>query len=497
MLLTPLLWRGVGSEALAQNKDSFWVFGDSAGINFSTQPFSTLATPARAQGGSASICDSAGQLLFYARPVTDLNLIDFNGLVYNRNLQIMPNGDSIICEGFYKELKIIPMPLQQNKCYLFSNDVVNNLGFYYSVVDMSLNGGYGDIVQKNIIVTPSQYIDAITAVRHANGRDWWLVMHNSEVTNGRKDFYVYLISSTGISSPMHQQIGSLHKTGFADIRFSPDGSRLVAINYFGLIELFDFDRCTGVLSNPQLISTANGNPQKIYFGCSFSTNSNVLYVSVTDNIIDPNDSLRLYQFDLLAPNIAASKITIYNAVVPASGGMQALGPDGKIYWSCLYKYGYPYADSVRNMYNENLSVINYPDSLGLACDFQPFSFYLGGKRCYWGLPNNANYELGAVSGSVCDSLGLAVNEIETPPPKLFIYYHSAWQTAFINAQGLKGKNYSMQVYDLMGNRIYKEEGKLNSAYYTRDLHIADYAGGMYVVRISTNKEQLSGKFVKQ
>jgi hypothetical protein len=35
---------------------------------------------------------------------------------------------------------------------------------------------------------------------------------------------------------------------------------------------------------------------------------------------------------------------------------------------------------------------------------QPFSFYLGGKRTYHGLPNNPNYELGPLAGSICDTL---------------------------------------------------------------------------------------------
>lgn len=61
--------------------------------------------------------------------------------------------------------------------------------------------------------------------------------------------------------------------------------------------------------------------------------------------------------------------------------------------------------------NENLGVINLPDSPGLACNFQPWSFYLGGKRTYWGLPNNPDYELGPVTGSICDTL-TGINYIE-------------------------------------------------------------------------------------
>ncbi|MBL0052930.1 MAG: hypothetical protein IPP29_16155 [Bacteroidetes bacterium] len=84
---------------------------------------------------------------------------------------------------------------------------------------------------------------------------------------------------------------------------------------------------------------------------------------------------------------------------PIGTGALLLAPDDKIYFARAYEsqsafFYIPYADSMRNYINENLSVINEPDSLGVKCDYQPFSFYLGGKRTYYGLPNNPNYELG-------------------------------------------------------------------------------------------------------
>jgi len=43
--------------------------------------------------------------------------------------------------------------------------------------------------------------------------------------------------------------------------------------------------------------------------------------------------------------------------------------------------------------------------------------------------------------------------------ELYIWYNNEWQTTFINAQHLKGINYLLQVYDLTGRNILKEEGK--------------------------------------
>ena len=124
------------------------------------------------------------------------------------------------------------------------------------------------------------------------------------------------------------------------------------------------------------------------------------------------------------------------------------------------------------------------------------SVLLSGKRTYWGLPNNPDYELGAVTGNVCDSLtGIKNNEQEIKN-ELFVYYNSSWQKAFINAKGLKGRNAKMSVNDLLGNVVYTEEVKLSSQYFTRDLNMAAFAKGMYIVNFVTDKERLVKKFIK-
>jgi len=218
-------------------------------------------------------------------------------------------------------------------------------------------------------------------------------------------------------------------------------------------------------------------------------------VSNTNNIF--GDSLSLYQYDLTAVNIAQSRQTIYKQPVPASGGLHALGPDGKIYISCLYEYGYPYADTIHNVYSDNLSVINYPDNLGVACDFQPFSFNLGGRRAYWGLPNNPNYEAGTWQGSPCDTLtGIDESGIQLPP-RINVFFHPGFEILFVNANNLTGKQYQMTVYDMNSKIVINESGSLNSEFYTKDVTFIGKSAGLYVVAFRTEKENLVSKFIKE
>ncbi|MBL0074056.1 MAG: hypothetical protein IPP34_20565 [Bacteroidetes bacterium] len=47
-----------------------------------------------------------------------------------------------------------------------------------SIVDLDLNGGLGSVILKNYpIISDTLNCGKITATRHANGRDWWVVCH--------------------------------------------------------------------------------------------------------------------------------------------------------------------------------------------------------------------------------------------------------------------------------------------------------------------------------
>ncbi|MBL0341081.1 MAG: hypothetical protein IPP71_09230 [Bacteroidetes bacterium] len=67
----------------------------------------------------------------------------------------------------------------------------------------------------------------------------------------------------------------------------------------------------------------------------------------------------------------------------------------------MMEFSLSISDSVTSIYSWNLSVINYPDSAGSACDFSPLVFTWEEMETYWGLPNNPEYDLGALDGSPC------------------------------------------------------------------------------------------------
>ena len=475
-----------------------WCFGDSAGIDFNTPSNPVFFTNSVVSRGTAvSISDTYGSLQFYAHTVSGAGGIT-TGKIWNKNNQLLANGDSISGGGWYHEMVILPDPADDSLFYLFSIGVSFDYGLKYSKIDLRGDNGLGEVVQKNVSLVDSMFImDGLTAIKHGNGRDWWLVCR-PYVNPGPvywNSWYTYLITPSGISQQFIQNVGSLNTNGFGRICVNKEGSKLCFVNTISMIELYDFDRCTGTISNPVNIEQQDINGvYQFYWTCQFSPSGRYLYVG--SNAL----TSKLYQFDTWASPIDSSKTLLWQTSFPKfTMGDLKLAPDNKIYLSMCYvdTFGtyFPYLPAMYNSYNMNLSVINSPDSAGLACDFQPWSFYLGGKRTYWGLPNNPDYDLPALAGSPCDTLVGIGEGPQIQQASINVFYHTAWEKAFINASNLKGKTGKLLVYDMQGKIIHSESLRIQNGYYTKDLSMADRADGVYLVVIETESERINKKFV--
>ena len=416
----------------------------------------------------------------------------------------MQNGDSLKCSVWYQEMTIVPNPANPDQFYVFHIGVTNstNPGFYYSLVDLSYNSSLGKVIQKNVQLQSFPVCDGITLVKHGNGRDWWIMFRRwdpSGTTNN--EFYTYLITKYGMQGPFLQNIGTPNADSFVRLVFSKDGSKLYECTASNLLEIFDFDRCTGQLSNTRTILNQLGvNIPFGYWSEAVSLDKSKLYLTLID-WISPLDTSFLIQYNLDDPNPVSTGDTLYVDTGYVSVGMVRSAPNGKIYFSSIdytpdSEFFYLYDSAHYNNFNMNLGVVNQPDSLGSACQFLPFSFYLGGHRTYAGLPNNPNYELGPDTNSICDTVTFADNlVIISKTGDLFVWYNTEWQVAFINAQHLIGKSYALQIYDVEGRNIFKEEGKLDSEFYSKNLNCASFSSGMYIISLTTENEMLNQKFI--
>ncbi|MGR6088574.1 MAG: T9SS type A sorting domain-containing protein [Arcticibacter sp.] len=390
-----------GASLYSQNRTINWAFGDSAALNFSQGfPVPDTNFVLSSSESCTSISDTSGNLLFYVGSPDVIFGNTWIHRIWNRNHLILMNGDSIkgnasITQGTL----ILPFPDNNSLFYVFSisRTLTGNNYLYYSIVDMTLDNGVGAVSIKNQQLNTNGFTvtEKLNAVKHGNGRDWWLVTHQEQSTN----FLSFLISPSGIFGPFTQSIGTylIYKRTWGQLKFSNDGARMCVVGKTAVCDLFNYDRCTGVISNwtylgDTLYETVD---EAGYYGCSFSPNNNLLYISSWDS---------LFQFDLTASNILASKTLIYVSpcVDTCAIGQHQLANDNKIYIANMS--GISVQSPYFNNYNTNISFIENPNIIGTGCNFSYLGTPLGGKRSFFGLPNFPNYELSELPGSFCDTL---------------------------------------------------------------------------------------------
>lgn len=480
--------------------NSIWIFGDSAGIDFrnTASPIPT-GSSMDGRGSCVSISDSVGNVVLYAATLHYLNN-DWSGRLFNSQNQIISGCDSIIGYDGYNELIILPKTGYFNQYYLFSvgEDGANNGGCYYSIVDLNLNGGQGAMISQNIQINNNNSGDCLTAVKHGNGRDWWVMNKLSTHTtvSHLNRFFVYLVTGDSIYTPLVQDLGTASDADLQKIIWHPSGEKFMLINQAGYMSEYYFDRCSGTITlSRDIFPEQTSNYNRYFWEGAYSPNGNIFYISTAP--IYNTDTAYLLQYDLNASNIQLSCDTLDFFNNPIVSGAVRRGPDNKIYFSRYYNWGfpfYPYPDSIRNYVNENLSVINYPDSLGAACDYQPFSFYLGGKRTYHGLPNNPNYLLGPLTGSVCDSLTSDVPSI-TLIQSFNIFPNPAKNILYIT-QSYKELIKRLTVFNSIGLDQPVVTSSIKNGEYI-EINTSSLSSGVYFLEMLTEKQKIIKRFIKE
>lgn len=335
----------------------------------------------------------------------------FNGLwLTDRAFKTMKNGDSLYYTtepkmyGYSDDALIqgglfLPWPGHPDSVFLFYSSNANVGGatggvvfasrhLQYALIRLSGNDGLGEVIQqRNVLIEDTIQYGMLTAARHANGRDWWMLIN--ERNSNR--FYRLLVDPDGVHLLGQQKVTEVVKYGAGgQAVFSPDGKYYAMFHGIdqaqgSYLYVYNFDRCQGVLSEQRIVHFSIGT----FSGLAFSPNSRFLYQT----------PLKVaYQYDLEAPDLEASRVTVgevdttfFNPLLVTFNQMQ-LAPDGKIYISG--------SGSVKN-----LNVIHAPDEPGLTCLLEPHGITLPVHN-FASVTSFPHYRLGPLDGSLCDTLGL-------------------------------------------------------------------------------------------
>ena len=357
-----------------QNKrNNRWYFGILEGLDFSTEP-PTKLTDGKTKGAevSATISDDQGNLLFY----TD------GRHIFNRFHQIMPNGTNTtaIPSAWEGNCIIVPHPGDPALYYVFIMGKFQP--FSYSLVDMRLDNGRGDVVPNEHFVylgSPTQQIQGLTATRSCNFDGYWLAVNRMTT----RELLAYRIDLTGFHIvPIISSNGDDIALETKQMKFSPNGKQLARVTGGDSFMLYDFDiffSQAGQFTNFKKVKIASVVPD--FRGLEYAPGGRFLYVSGSDgdNIHFQSFNV-LYQFDLEAGSLAAITNSKIKIASEANSNLHALqlAPNGKIY-------------SIHNSPDfKQIDIIHAPDKQGLACQFQesgivfpniPAKLILGFSNC--------------------------------------------------------------------------------------------------------------------
>jgi len=325
----------------SQKQTNFWYFGTLAGLDFNSgSPVALTNGALNTTEGCSAISDVNGNLLFYTNGVD----------VWDKTHTQMPNGFGLMGDvSTTQSVQIVPVPGSTTLYYIFTLDyIVGPNGFRYSIVDMTLQAGNGDVTTKNTFIQ-NNVVEKLAAVYHCNGTDIWVMVHDW----GTNAFYAYLVTPAGINPPVVSNVGTIYtgnpiSNSVGQLKFSNAGSKLVsAIGYQDTIDVFDFDNKTGIVSNPLSLSFGL---YRVY-GVEFSPDETKLYTSY----YEIGNAGWIAQFDLTAANVQASQTLLGTSFDPNYIYGLQLGPDNKIYASISAT---PF-----------LGVVNSPNTVGIGCNY--------------------------------------------------------------------------------------------------------------------------------
>lgn len=345
-----------------------WYFGQNAGIDFNPPATTALDDSMMdAPEGCTAISDRNGVVVFY----TDGNDVFIKDKVTGVHTLVETGiGGGT---GAAQSVIGVPFPNDETQYYIFTTEEVGagtgNYAFKYSVFDIKVNNGDGDIVQKNITLF-TKSTERVTANNN------WVVIHEY----GNNNFRAYPLTTTGIGNPVVSSMGADHATTAPEyaqgyMKFSADGTKLAVALAAGpagpnYVDVFEWSDSLGqVVNYRQLDLTADGAVGQVY-GVEFSPGGTKLFATVKSA---SSSMIMEYRADTL------DRMRVINPPMSTGGELGAIqtGPDGQVYVA------------VNN--SNNLGTINVNPDTATASTFNANGFALAaGTSSKLGLPNFAS-----------------------------------------------------------------------------------------------------------
>lgn len=334
--------------------ERWWYFGNRGVVDFGVSgtgaTFSTNPQSISMLEGSTVVTDTSGELQFYSNGQT----------IWNRNNQAMPNGTGLTAAPSATQTVASFPSLSRPGIYF----VIHNGGAFetggsgplrYSEVDMSLNGGLGDVTPgiKNLLLDggANTATEGLIAVPNADATGFWVITATGASEVGNHNIVAHEFDGDGPTGTIvRSAMSTPNGNTFATFNISPDMTKLV--QHFGnftggsgQLRLLDIDAATGVISEIVTWDLASTGSNGTYnYSADFSPDGRYVYAT---RIFGTG---KLFRYDIQTYTTAEdleANIELIGSI-GASGGQVKRAPNGRMY--------------VANYNAAHLSVVNDPNN---------------------------------------------------------------------------------------------------------------------------------------
>jgi hypothetical protein len=381
----------------------------------------------------------------------------------------------------------LPDPADSNRVYLFYGEYKQNLPiptlfyanqdirFCYALLDVPTQS----LISKgHIILEDTTALSDMVALRHGNGRDWWI--YKSSLKSNQ--YYRGLLSTAGLSAFELITVPGLsgRDQAYTFTHFTRDGSMMAHFSTYAskYCQRMDVNRCTGELSNPR------------------ETDLNPMFraAEVGNFILSPdgskfygyrlnyNDSTYLrgnYQYDFDLDSLT---------FLTPQGTLLFMSPNFKeLYFSTRI-------DEPDSTFRY-LGAIQNPDSLGLLANVNETKYPIVNAPVMLASANFANYRLGPLQGSACDTIGTVSlgPKVEQALAELTVFPNPSNELLHVRLQQRKSAPAQLYLYNAVGQLVYSQA--VETEYTKLDVIDVGLIPGVYTVHVQTGKQRLVKKWV--
>lgn len=335
------------------------------------------------------------------------------------------------------------------------------------------------ISQNNTILDTPTNLGNMQACRHANGRDWWIIKPGIR----ENKFFIGLLDPNGVNMEEITISGIPDRVqGNTFAQFSFEGNRFVHYTCFPnrVLYAFDFDRCSGELSNMEMHDLSDSLRAGDLNAIALSPDGTKVYIKKGGYLSQPVQVPGQLQYDLNTNSF--HYVSQYSSA-------PFLTPNGK---TVLIQSFF----TENGINHQTLSEIMNPNEPGVNCNIVEHKYPLQNNATFVMPSNYANFKLGALAGSNCDSLNSGIPTVLNYPPFHFRAYPNPVESSLTIERDVPGAS-QLIITDMLGRVIWQGETKEHTTVLSKE--IEHLKAGIYWLELQDNKtgKRAGKKFVKK